>query len=366
VTLTMVHPGGAPNTFVPSTEATRNMIVDYSRNVQSFALNKWLYIVPVTKMVGLYTKMTVEEAGRMLNSDARDDYWPLGQDAPDDRGRMEKFDFPSFHTKRYRRGFRIPGEVAEEASWDILAQHARIIAQHAMTRRTRLAATLVQTTTNWAATHTSAVTGLTNGAGITVTGKWDVSTTARLDIKKSLICGIQAIQKDTFNAVNINDIKLVIGPDTAAGMATSQEIADFVKGSPAARDYIGNKLGPNAYYGLPRDLYGVEIILEDAVYTSSRKGNSTQTKSWVWDGDKPALLYRAGGESGKSDDGLVGPDNSNEAPTFSTVTCFMKEEMTVESKYDNDNRVHKGRIVENFDLQLTSDISGFLFQDVLT
>jgi hypothetical protein len=363
MTVTAVHPGGS-NTFQPSLEATRNMQVDFSRNPKSFALNRWLYIVPVNKMTGLYARMTVEEAGRLLNDG--EDEWALGEDAPDNKGRMEKFEFPTFTTRRRQFGYRIPGETAEQAAWDILAQHGRIIAQRAMTRRTQVAVTKVQTTGNWPSAHTSAVTGMTDGAGLTVAGKWDQSTTARMDIKKSLILAAQVIQKATLNAIRLSDLKLVIGPTTASAIATCQEIVDYIKGSPSAIDYIKNRLGPNAMYGLPQSLYGFELVLEDAVKVTTRKGASSQTKSFVWDGDKPALLYRAAGESGSETDGLVGPENSNEAPTFSTVTGFMYEDMTVESKYDVDNRVNKGRIIDNYDIQISAPVSGFLFQDVLT
>jgi len=364
VTLTMVHPGGAPNTYVPSTEATHNMIVDFSRNPNSFALNKWLYIVPVTKMVGLYTKMTVEEAGRLLSATGLNRQWPLGNDAPEHRGELEKFDFPKYGTKRYNFGFRIPQETAQEAAWDIIAQHSRIVAQQAMTMRTQNAVTLVQTAGNWPTNNTIDVDSIATMGG--APAQWDVSTTARLSIKKSLTYGLQTIQKETLGGIKLSDVKLVIGPDTAAGMAQSQEIADFVKGSPDALKYLNNELGPNALYGLPQYLYGVEIILEDAVKTASRKGASSITKSYVWDGDKACLLYRAGGTGGKGDSGMVGPEDSNAAPTFSTVTCFMKEEMTVENVHDVNNRVNKGRIVENYDMQMTAGVSGFLFTDVLT
>lgn len=361
MTTTAIHPGGA-NTFVPSTEATRNMIVDFSRNIQSFALNRYLYIVPVDKMVGIYTKMTVEEAGRLLSQG--EDAWPVGTPRPKNAGRTEKFEFPKYSTFRRQFGYEIPGETAEQAAWDILAQHGRIIAQRAMTRRTERVATLLQTVGNWPTANTIDVDSIPSLGG--AAGQWDQSTTARLAIKKALRYGIQAIKKQTLGAVKISDLKLVIGDDTAGAMAESQEIADFVKGSPDAKAYIQNGLGPNATYGLPKQLYGVEIIVEDAVKTTTRKGASSTTKSFVWDGDKACLLYRAGGKPGSMDDGLVGPENSNEAPTFSTVTCFMYEEMTVESKYDADDRLNHGRIVENYDMQLTAPISGFLFQDVLT
>lgn len=356
---TAVHPGGAPNTFVPSTEATRNMQVDFSRNPAAFPINRYLYIVPVNKMVGVYTRQTVEEAGRLLNDN--EDHWPLGEDAPEDRGRTEKFEFPTYSTRRRRFGYRLPGEAVDQASWDVHAQHTRIVMQRAMTRRTERVATKLQTSGNWPSGNTSAVSSISG-----VTGKWDLSTTARMDIKRSLIYAAQQIELATLGAVQGNQLKLVMGPGTAAAIVVCQEIVDFIKGSTDAREYIGNKLGPNAYYGLPKYLYGFEVVVENSVKVTSRKGASSVTKSYIFDRTQPCLLYRAAGEAGSTDDGLVGPENSNEAPTFSTLTGFVYEDMTVETKFDVDNRLNKGRVVDNYAIELTAPISGFLFTAAVT
>ena len=40
-------PGGS-NTYVPSHEATNNLVVDFSRNPSSFSLAKWAQIVPMS------------------------------------------------------------------------------------------------------------------------------------------------------------------------------------------------------------------------------------------------------------------------------------------------------------------------------
>ena len=49
------------------------------------------------------------------------------------------------------------------------------------------------------------------------------------------------------------------------------------------------------------------------------------------------------------------------SPSFSTFTVFLKEEMTVESKHDRDNRRHLGRVVNDFAAKTVAPITGFLF-----
>lgn len=345
--MTAVFPGGATNTYVPSTEATNNMIVDFSRNVDSFAINKYIQVMPVSNDVGYFTRMTVEEAGRILRTNLADHVWADGEDAPSTHGNTEKHDFIAYKTQRYHYGFNLGKKAAEQASWDILAQHGRIKAQQAMTARTQLAVTLATTSGTYDSTHVSAAASIPGA-----TGAWDVSTTARQDIKRSIDYALDIIRLDTLGAVNVSDFKLVMSPGCARKIAISQEIVDFIKGSPAAMDHIRGKLGPNAQYGLPADLYGVEVVIEDAVKVTSRKG-ATRAASYVLGDATPFIVARPGS--------LVVAKDSNQAPRFSALTMFAYEEMTVESKYDEDNRVHRGRIVEDYVMAATAPIAGFLF-----
>lgn len=341
--MTAVRPGGS-NTYIPSTEATNNLIVDFSRNVNDFALNRYCQIVPVTKDVGRYIKMTVEEAGRLLND--ADDIWQDGDDAPHFRGETESFEFLPYETTRRAKGFRIGAKAASQAAWDILAQHGRIKAQRMMTRRTAVVIGEATTSGNYDSAHTSAVSSITGNSG-----KWDVSTTARQDIRRSLRVGRDQIRKSTLGAVKLDEIKLVMSPGCAGKIAECQEIVDYLKGSPQALSYIKGNEGPNAQYGLPDKLYGTEIVVEDAVKVTSKKG-ATKVTSYVLGDDTPFLCSRPGG--------LVS-EGGSENPRFSTICLFMYEEMTVESKHDVDNRVNKGRVVEDYACEMTAAIAGYLF-----
>ena len=323
------------------------MIVDFSRNPQSFQVNNYVQIVPVTKDVGYYTSMTVEEAGRILNTDLSDHMWADGEDAPDDRGQTESFQFLAYATKRVFFGFRLGQKSAVQSSWEILAQHGRIKAQQAMTGRTQLAITTLTNTANFPAANTADVTAISGASG-----RWDVSTTARQDIKRSINYGLDTIRLATLAGVQMEDFRLVMSPGCARKISQTQEIADMVKGSPDAREYITKGLGPLAQYGLPASLYGVPVVVEDAVKTTSRKG-ATKATQYVLGDTTPILISRPGG--------LMAPSDTATAPRFATICCFMYEEMTVESKYDADNRVNKGRIVEDYAMAITAGLAGFLF-----
>lgn len=344
--VTPVYPGGAPNTFVPSMEATGNMVVDFSRNVDSFPINKYLQIVPVDKSVGLYAKLGYDEGARILQTNLANHMWADGDDAPSDRNQNDTHGFYPYQTQRFFFGYRVGEKTAEQAAWDILAKNGRMKAQQAMTARTMLAVTKLTTGANWPTANTSAVSSISG-----VSGKWNLSTTARMDIKRSIDYAIDIIRIATNGAINSNDYKLVMSPGCARKIVVSQEIVDFIKGSTDAREYINNKLGPNAMYGLPAHLYGVEVVIEDTVKVTSKKG-ATRAASDVLSDSTPFIVSRPGS--------LVNP-GANSAPNFSTACIFMYEEMTVESKYDKDNRVHHGRVVEDYVTEITAGVSGFLF-----
>lgn len=337
---------GSHNTFVPDHAASNKLVVDFSRNPNRFAVNKYTQIVPVKKTVGYYLEMTVEERGRILNTDLSDFAWPDGKDAPEDFDGTEAFEFKAFRTERYKYGFRLGDLTIDQSSWDITAQHAGIKAQQAMTARTQLAVTALTTSGNYASSHRSAVASISGN-----TGTWAASTTARQDIKRSLNHAANQILLDTLAAVDVNDLIVVVNPTLARAMSECQEIVDHIKGSPDALAQVRGELpGRNAMFGLPDQLYGFPICVEATAKVTTRKGASSTTKAYVLGDSTAFMTARPGGL-----EGLYG------APSFSTCSIFMLEEMTVETKHDDDNRVTKGRVVENYDVVMTAPVSGFLF-----
>lgn len=331
-------------TYVPDHASSGKLVVDYSRNPKSFALSEWCQYVPVKKTEGRYVKMTIEQAGRIMATNLADFFWADGADAPLGYNNLETFEWKSYVAKRYLYPFVIGELGVEQASWDVLASHARYAAQRAMTARTQAMVTLATTSGNYDTGHYSAVSSISG-----VTGKWDVSTTARMDIKRSLDYAAETILKATLGAVRADQLMLVVSPGCAKKIATCQEIVDYVKQSPSAEKVITKTLSSANRFGLPETLYGYKVVIEDTVKVTSRKG-ATRAASYVLGDSTPFMCSRVG-----ELEGVEG------APSFSSFTCFLKEEMTVESKHDRDNRRHAGRVVDHFSEVLTSPASSFLF-----
>ena len=341
-----VHPGPA-NTFVKSHDATNKMVIDYARNINKFAVNRYMQIIPVKKLAGYYLAITVEEAGRILYSDLRNFVWYDGMDAPMGKGDTETFTYLDFLCKRYAYPVLLGELTIEQASWDILAQQMSIKARQAMTARTQLAITAMTTSANYSASHVLDVTAISGN-----TGNWAQSTTARQDIKRSLQTGMEVILDDTLNAVEQEDIQLVINSALAKALTESQEITDYIKGSPEALAQIRGELpGKNTYYGLPDKLYGVNLVVEATRKVTTKKG-ATTAKSQVLPTATPFMCSRPGALVGTAD-----------APNFSTGVIFALEEMTIETKRDSDNRRSIGRVVENIVPKVVAPASGILFSN---
>lgn len=294
--------------------------------------------------------MTVEEAGRLLNTDGAEFAWPDSADAPSGVDGTESAAFQEFRTNRKAYAVRLGEMAVEQAGWDISQQHLNIKAQQAMTSRTQDVVTALTTSGNWSSSHVSAVSAISGNSGT-----WGASTTARQDIKRSLNYAAQQILLDTLSAVDPSDFRLVIGPADAANLAQTQEIVDHIKGSPDALAQVrGDLPGRNVMFGLPDHLYGYEVVIENSAKVTSRKG-ATRAASFIWPTGTAVMCSQVGE--------LVGVENT---PNFSTACLFVyeKDEMAVERQFDNWNKRHDVRIIDNRGAYVVAPASGFMFTGI--
>lgn len=343
-----VYPG-AQNTFIPSHEASGSLVVDFSRNVKDFAVNKYVQIVPTKKVKGYYLEMTVEEAARITDPTLNQFVWPDGQPAREGNDETEKHNFKPYETVRLLYPVLLGDLTIDQASWDILAQNASIKARLAMTARTQKAITALTTSGSYDASHVIDITGSSD-----YTGAWNQSTTARQDIKRSINNAVEQIYDSTLAAVDKSQLQLVINSELAARISECQEIVDYIKGSPDALAEVKGELSgqnDNSEHGLPSKLYGVPLVVEKTRKVTSKRG-ATRAVSQVLATATPFICARPGE--------LEGVEN---APSFSTCTMFMQEEMSVETKRDSDNRRTLARVVENYATVMTAPSSGVLFQN---
>lgn len=339
---------GAHNVFVHDHEASSRMVVDFSRNINKFKVNQYAQIWPAKKTAGLYLVMGLEEAARVVNTD--ESLWADGADRPVDFGALEDFEFLPFRTKRHAYSFPLGDLTVEQATWDIMAQHLDYQAKKAMTTRTIKVQQQLQDPTKHLASHVKDADDFDG-----VAGDWGAATTQNQNIKRTLGQITERILLDTLGAVTREDLIIVIGPGGANRLSQAQEFVDHVKGSPDSYAQVRGELkGLNTQYQMPDNLYGMKLVVEDTVRVTNRKGAAKAT-SFVLGNDKAIVVSRVGGLEGVAD-----------APSFSSVVQFMKEEMTVEKVREAIHRRTTGSVVEDFEAKLVAPVSSYLIEDLFS
>lgn len=340
--------GGGLNTFIPTfSEATGLIQTEFTRNVKSFALNRYTKLVPVSTVSGYYLKINSDETVRVI--DEKDFRWAYGEDRP--TGINNDFDFAQFTTQRFEKGFHIPYETAKVAAWDIVAQHARSRATQLMTLRTQRALNVLTTASNWTSgtnyfANFDALTGLTTDNGV----YQDDSATAT-GVQKLFQTAVEKIMVNTGGAVQPSDIVCVMGPQTAHKLSQTAQLRDLIKYTQGVQLMQGQ--GNYSRYGLSPSLFGIgDIVIEDAVKVTNQKGAS-RSASYLLGLDKVLFLSRP--------QGLVGVEGG---ANFATITNFVYEDMTVETFDDPRNRRTVGSIVDNSVPELTAPLAGIYVANI--
>jgi len=341
--MSYVTVGGGLNTYVPSTNAlaTGALQVEFTRAVNTFPITKYAQIVPVNQMTGYYLRLNSDDNVRV--TDINEFAWPLGNDRP--VGKMNEHDFVSFTCSRFAYPFYIPNETVKQAAWDVVAQHARAKAQLAMTARSMRTATALTTSATFNAVGNYYATGtaISGGAWTAASGN---------NIQKGIQTALQRIALATGGAVRGEiDVMMVISPTIANSLSQTAEVRDYVKNYPAALPFLQGS-DTFAKYGLPPNLFGVQLVVDDSVKVTTKKGAASTTRSFVY-GDSAVFVSRPGG--------LVGVEGST---SFATCQIFAFEDMTVENWDDPKDRRIEGRVIDNSTAEVVAPVSGVLVADV--
>lgn len=350
--MAFAYPSGNPgNTFVPSFDASGQLVVSYSRNPKDFPVNQYITIVPVKRSVGYWLQITAANAARLLTSDGADLVWADGAKTPLGYWNTESFSYQPFMTTRFCPAVTLGYKAVEQADWKIQAFHAAMLAQQAMTLRTLRVVTALETAGNYNAALQSTFTQATTNGGSGSAGFASAGTVTNPLLKFALNYAAQQINLYTLGVVRPKDLVLVIQPNTAERLAATQEVHAYLQQQVNSIRVIKGEgdFNPNSAWGLPSELYGYKIVVEDAVRVSTQKG-ATVTPAYIKSNNSASLIARPGA--------LVGVEG---APSFSFAHLFSYEEMTVESMDDSNNRRHILRVVDDYDVKTVSDISGYLF-----
>lgn len=338
------------NTFVPP-DISGRLRIGFSRNAKDFMFPKYWQYTETPLRSAYYLRLTTQEAARVLNT--TDWEWPDGQPMRSHADGTESFNFVPFTTDRRAYPFRIGDLAVKQAAWPIVEQHSQLKAAQLMTNRSVRGLTTATTASNWnsstdtanlSANHTDTATNVGGG-------KFDAGSSTSPFIRIGLGKIAELINRDTLGVVNCqpDQMFLVMNPNTARAMAKSAEIVDYMKGSPFSYPSLKGETSQAGYYNLPPVLFGYTVIVENAVKVTN-KMNVAKATAYCFPDDTILVASRVGGL-----DGIYG------APSFSTLTMFYyQDDLTVEAKHEDWDRLTLGRVVEDTFEALTCPASGYL------
>lgn len=317
-----VYPGSA-DTFVPS--LTSDLVVEFSRNPNKFPLVNYVDYRLVDKTRGYYVSMKNDGQVRII--DDTDNIWADGSDTPIWTDGTDSFTFPQYNCVRRRQPKRIGHLAIDQAGWDIVDQASRFEAMQIMTKRVKRIHSTLTTSGNWGGNYATATT-----AG---GGTWASASSTNPYIRKSLAYAQIAIEQGTYGVVSAGDLNLVMNPNVAKIVATSGEFLDFVKQNPTSIAIWENQ--PQfRLYGIPENLMGLRVIVDNTVYNSAPPG-ATPVLAFTLS-DSYAVLLSKPRE--------ITPAASS---SFSTFSPFLYEDLVVEVYDDPQNRRVNLFITENID-----------------
>lgn len=344
--------------FVSPTNAVlpeqTGVLVGFVRDPKKFKLNNYVQLVNSPGATGVYHELDRDRPIRVV-SDAEFAFED-GDEAPTGNTNKGNFQMQEFRCQRRAIPFTVGEEAAEafqkQGAFDPILFESQSCASQAMVLRTKNVMDLIDTSGAWGSYTDSA----TNLGG----GKWDAGTSTAPYLKKGLLAACRLINFVTNGVVQISDLRLILNPIDAIKISASAELHDYIKSSKDAEAMITGELrpNPNELWGLPRRLYGVEVVVEDAVSVSTRnKADGTAgTRGYLKSADSALLVSRAGG--------IDAPYGSK---SFSTVQLFYhKYEMSAEMRHDNWNKRHEGRVIDWYTSKIVAAPAGYFVSDIIT
>lgn len=346
-------PGGQ-NTFIPTTELSGNLLVEFGRNVKNFPVNKIVRHRTVSKTTGLYTYFNPLDYARFSagfdGSISKQFDWPAGTPAPTGFTNTIGFEHRSFQTRRkaYPCNLDLLGE--QQATWPVLKTNTEAAAQLAMTDRAFEVSAVITNAATYPSTHVDTATNF--GGGFLSGG-----TANDPRIKRAFYTLALRIQKDSVGNVKWNNLTAVMNPNTAIALSMSQEVHSIMQQSPFAVALVKGEPPVNQVYGLPDYLYGIKVVVEDTTYNPSNREAAGEAQTFVFPDNVIALVSR--------EQDFEAADGAN---SYSTVHLFVygPDDMKVESETDTWNRIIKMRVVDNRQALAVAGVTGGLITAVLS
>jgi len=324
-------PGGN-NTYVPNSAATWDMLQGYSKNINSFAVNRVAQRFPVDKANFLYAQWQSVQETRLLGSSAAT-YgnlyrWPIGQPAASGITNIEQFNFAPAYCERFNFPTVLPLESVEQSAFQVTAAHLGMLGSELMRQRTY---------STWYTFQNSSITSAsaTSLGG----GFWSVGTPTNPYCRTGLNAVGVAINQQTANSVTPDKLCVVTNPNTSTKISVAQELTDYLKFLVGYQAFQGTgEIMPGRRFAMDGVYFGgFEFVVDDAGYSTTQQNISPNVMQYCVPDDQAFILSRASGLEGVA--GSV---------SWSTIMHYFYEEMTIEQYYSPNDRLYYVRAITNW------------------
>lgn len=317
-------PGGT-NSYVP--QLHKDLLVSYIRNPAKFPINRYVDVRMVDKQIGYYAQFQNSAQARITSQNTF--VWPDGNDAPVGQGN-DPFKFLTFNAEQYGYNTAIGYLSVEQSSWDMLDKLAAERTMLGMTARSQRVGNTLSNFANYPANAQITASG-TGGA------TWANASSSVPAIRKTIMTAANIIQKATLGVVSLNQLYVVMNPNQALIMSTSNEWIDFVKQSPNALAIWQGQEQFNMY-NVPNNVFGLNVVVDDTVYTASLPGDSVvPTYSYTFPDNTVAVVTKQQAIEGYS------------VPSFSSFELFCYKNFETYVYNDVKNRRYDIQVIENCD-----------------
>lgn len=341
---------GPNNVYIPAFQGKMQaqLIVSYARDPKRFAVNKLAQRAPTNTLAGNWLTLRPEVLARILN-DPNEVVWVDGQPRPTGTHNQQDFRATTYQCVRRARPAYIGWQTRDQAVWDIVDTQQQVLAHQMMTQRAFAFYNVAMASGNHLASHVKTATAWSSIGGYTG-GFWSAGTSTNPIVQRTLLQVGNQIRKDTMDAVRFDDLTLVITPQVALQIAVSAEIHDYVARSPFALGQIkGDVAGQNMEWGLPEKLYGMNLVVDGTLRTTSGRLQIPATTVDIQDAnDNSALVIATPGALGSN----VGQVNS----AFASMAMFVYngEEMVVETQDEPWNKRTLMSVHETYDMRMVA------------
>lgn len=382
-------PIGTNTGYIATADGNEDLITGFSRNIASFALPQYCPIKPVNRQIGLYLKFNPEPNFRLGVNPRAEAAWADGSSRKNGPQNQSEMEFVQYQTQRLNKTTTLTRLQVQQASWPVEAENAAKLAQLMMTLRVydahaALAAASYGSNAGPvdAQQASSIVVIMLPSTSTGAANNWSNGTPAQPNILASLLYAQQQICLASGGAVTADELCLVVSPYVASRMAMSAEIQQALIQSQFAGQLITGDARTdaiiaawNAKYGLPTNLRGFPIVVDDTVAdtTTLPGANYSSAGSFVFGNNEAYLVRRPKNHLDPAKGGIVlqedAQDSGNRSdfyPVLSTLVMITKEEFTAESFEDPEDRIIRAHIATDYVMQVTSTVGAFKFTHVVS